>query len=391
VLAQFCAEASYPAIRSENVQSVFVPLVSSLDFPIVITDETGLPRAWRGIDVDPDSVSADALDSLSARRPVPERIRERVEQVRRTARRLDHDNRPIPLIQQNANPVFTAAGKPPRFVADTLGAVHYGEPEVLDVLRWTPYVSLVGTLLLLGIGLWGTAVLRESEERTIWVGMAKETAHQLGTPLSSLMGWGELLRARVPDPPHGDVRLPATELAETVDEIGRDVARLRKVADRFSNVGSEPRLAPGDPADVVQDAVNYMRRRVGGDIELRERYVPTPNVRLNAELLEWALENLIANALSAIDKRPGRIDVAIQPSGDGKAVEITVTDNGRGMTSREQGRAFTPGYSTKRRGWGLGLPLTRRVVQEYHGGRVWIRQSVPGEGTVMAIRLPAAP
>lgn len=394
VLARFCAETSYPAISNPTVQDVFVPLVSSLDFPIVITDRTGLPRAWRGVDVDPDSVSAETLDSLAAGRPVPDRLARRVRALRRTAAALDRQNRPIPLIQQQGVATRAPGVAKPTFTADTLGAVHFGEPAVLDLLRWTPYVSLGGTLLLLAIGLWGMAVIRESEERTIWVGMAKETAHQLGTPLSSLMGWSELLRAHVPDPPQGEVRLGAAELAETVEEMERDVARLRKVADRFSNVGSEPRLAPRDPADVVQDVVAYMRRRLpsGGDgVELRERYVPTARVRLNAELLEWALENLIVNALSALDKHPGRIEVGVAPDLGGRGVEITVTDNGRGMSPREQRRVFEPGYSTKRRGWGLGLPLARRVIQEYHGGRVWIRASVPGQGTTMAIRLPAAP
>src|SRR5206468_9902722 len=137
----------------------------------------------------------------------------------------------------------------------------------------------------------GLAVIRQAEKRTIWVGMAKETAHQLGTPLSSLMGWSAILRARVPDPPEGDVPVPAAELSETVTEIERDVDRLRKVASRFSNVGSEPNLELADPAAVVRDVAEYMRRRLphgGAEVELRERYQPVPAVRLNADLLEWA-------------------------------------------------------------------------------------------------------
>jgi len=171
-----------------------------------------------------------------------------------------------------------------------------------------------------------------------------------------------------------------------------DLERLRSVASRFSSVGSEPNLHAGDPSDIVREVANYMGRRFprgSGEVELRERYQPVPPVRHNSELLAWAIENLITNALSALDKQPSWIEVSVAPSPDGRWVEIAVTDNGRGMGVREQGRAFEPGYTTKRRGWGLGLALARRVIHDSHGGRIWIRSSVPGQGTTMAIRLPA--
>jgi NtrC-family two-component system sensor histidine kinase KinB len=315
--------------------------------------------------------------------------------VRRIVPRLDRQNRPIPLTQAGPYPLVPRPRivLPHSFRPDTMGAVHYGEPHVLELLRWTPYVSLGGTVLLLALGLWGLAVIRQAEKRTIWVGMAKETAHQLGTPLSSLMGRSELLRGRLPDPPTGEVRMPAEDLSETVTEIERDVDRLRKVASRFSNVGSQPRLVVGDPVAVVREVAGYMRRRLphgGGEVELVERYEPVPQVRLNADLLEWAVENLITNALSALDKQPARIEVSVAPAAGGRWVEIAVTDNGRGMNARDQRRAFEPGYTTKRRGWGLGLPLARRVIEDSHGGRIWVRSSTPGLGTTMAIRLPVA-
>jgi two-component system, NtrC family, sensor histidine kinase KinB len=223
------------------------------------------------------------------------------------------------------------------------------------------------------------------------VGMAKETAHQLGTPLSSLMGWSAMLRAHIPEPPEGQVTMPATELAETVTEMERDIDRLSKVASRFSSVGSEPNLQLADPIAIVREVAGYMRKRLphgGGKVELRERYEPSPAVRLNQDLLEWAVENLISNSLNAHDKQPAWIEVVAGPSSDGRWVEIFVSDNGRGMTPGQQRRAFEPGYTTKRRGWGLGLPLARRVIEDSHGGRIWVRSSNPGQGTTMAIRLP---
>jgi signal transduction histidine kinase len=220
--------------------------------------------------------------------------------------------------------------------------------------------------------------------------MAKETAHQLGTPLSSLMGWIELLRAR-DDGGEADVRVPGAEFRETLEEMERDVDRLTKVAQRFSHVGSAAVLKPQDVTPTVRRVVQYMSRRLpksGPGMEIRERYEEVPPVNLNPELMEWAIENLIANALTAIEKKPGVVEIEVSLRPQSETVEIVIRDNGRGMTRDEQRRAFEPGYTTRSRGWGLGLPLARRVVQEYHGGRLSVRQSAPGQGTTMVISLP---
>jgi two-component system, NtrC family, sensor histidine kinase KinB len=292
--------------------------------------------------------------------------------------RLDRLNPPEPMVQ-----LYTKA---------PLGAVHYGEPAALSLLRWMPYVTVSGVILLLALGFWGLAGLREAEKRTIWVGMARETAHQLGTPLSSLMGWVELLRGHSEVAPGGaTVPVPRAELEETLGEMERDVDRLNKVAQRFSHVGSAPHLQLQEVAPVVREAVQYVRRRLPHDesrVVMRERYEEVPPINLNAELVEWALENLLVNALSALDKSQGVIEVRLERRPETETVEIVVQDNGRGMSPAEQRHAFDPGYSTKRRGWGLGLALARRVVQEYHGGRLSIRHSAPGQGTTMVMSFP---
>jgi signal transduction histidine kinase len=379
VMAHFCAQATFPATENPQVRSLMTEMMgSSIDFPIVLTDHLGFPRAWRGIDVDPGDVSVETLDSLFFGQPVSPVMAERVRQVRLTATRLKAKNPPIP--------VTLAAG------TDTLGYLCYGEPAVLDLLRWMPYVSVFGMALLVALAFWGFALLRQSEKRTIWVGMAKETAHQLGTPLSSLMGWSDLLRDHLSQSRDGELRMPAAAMEETVSEIERDVDRLRRVAQRFSNVGSEPNLQEGEVEPVVRDVAAYMRKRIphaGGAVELVERYEPVPRAKFNAELLAWAIENLIANAAGALDRWPATIEVRLA-AGRGGSVEISVRDTGRGMSPKEQRRAFDPGYTTKPRGWGLGLPLARRVVEDYHNGRIWIRHSAPGQGTTMVIRLPAA-
>jgi len=378
VLARLCAQASFPATNDPQLRAIFTDVISHIDFPIVITDTTGVPRAWREVGVDPESVPTESLDSLSQGLLISPVVSERIRRVSARVPKMDARHRPIPMNQPNTNRV--------------LGLLHYGEPAVLDRLRWMPYLAVGGTGLLLLLGMSGLAGIRAAEKRTIWVGMAKETAHQLGTPLSSLMGWVELLRAHVDAAPAGGaVAIPREELGETLDDMERDIERLSRVAQRFSQIGSSPQLQLQDVTPVVREAVAYVRRRLPqrqGDIELRERYGEVPPINLNRELIEWAVENLLTNALDALDKRPAVIEVAVERRAETEEVEITVSDNGRGMTREQQKRAFETGYSTKRRGWGLGLALARRAVQEYHAGKIEIRRSAPGQGTVMVIRFP---
>lgn len=378
VLARFCAQASFPAVRDPELEQIFAEVIAHVDFPIVITDNEGIPRAWRDVGVDPGLVPAASIDSLSLGRPPAPVIGERIARVRREAMRLDRRNRPVTMIQPGTQL--------------PLGAVHYGEPAVLERLRWMPFLSVASVLLLLALGLLGLRGIQQAEKRTIWVGMARETAHQLGTPLSSLMGWVELLRGHAADAGSGgDVRLPRAALEETLDEMENDVARLNKVAQRFSHVGSVPLLQVQDVTPVVREAVQYVRRRLPhavGAVEIRERYEEVPPININRELLEWALENLLSNAHSALDKQPGLIEVTVERRKESEAVEVVVSDNGRGMAPHEQRRAFEPGYTTKRRGWGLGLALARRVVEDYHGGHLFIRHSAPGQGTTIVISFP---
>ncbi len=370
VLARFLAQASMPATRDAVLQNILSDVIENIDFPIVITDTLGTPRAWHQLSINSNLVPAESIDSLSAGRTISPVIRDRIERVRREVRNLDRANDPIEMRHGSGI---------------RLGAVHYGDPTVLRDLRWVPFASVAGVLLLLAIGYAGLASMRAAEQRTIWVGMAKETAHQLGTPLSSLMGWVEMLRGEAES---GAV--PAAAVAEAVREMERDLDRLNKVAQRFSRVGSAPSLTAQDVRPVVKGVVSYMRRRLpqgSSGVAVTERYDEVPEVMVNAELMEWALENLISNSVSALDQRPGTIAISVVNS-DAGGVEIAVADTGRGMSAAEQRRAFEPGYTTKRRGWGLGLALARRVVEDYHQGRIFVKRSAPGEGTTMAVRLP---
>ncbi len=374
LLARFCAQASFPATTSPQIRRLLSDVIAGIEFPIIITDAEGNPRAWRLIEVDPALVPRESLDSLQMRLAISPVIHDRIDRVRARAQALDRKNTPIRMMSDGG---------------EMLGRVHYGEAPVLSLLRWLPISSVAGVALLLLVGFSGLAGIRAAEQRTIWVGMAKETAHQLGTPISALLGWLELLRHRIASGrADGGDAVTAAELEETLDEMTRDVEHLNKVAQRFSRVGSAPTLVPGDVRPVVREVAGYMRKRAPRDrVEITERYDEVPVVPLNTELFEWAVENLISNAINALDLKPGRVEVAVERVAGSDAVDVVVRDTGRGMTPAEQRRAFTPGYTTRRRGWGLGLPLARRVIQEYHRGRLFIRQSAPGQGTTMVIRL----
>ena len=378
LLAKVAAQATIPSTINPQVQRVLSELAAGISFPIIITDTTGTPRAWSHIPVRSEDVPPGALDSLAEGLEIAAPMAKRVQSVKDLIAGLDRAHAPIPLRQS------------PR--ASAMGHLHYGNPPVLEQLRWMPLLAVAGTGLLLLLGLSGLAGIRAAEKRVIWVGMAKETAHQLGTPLSSLMGWVELLRAHAETGSAGGaVTIGRDELRETLADMEGDIDRLNKVAQRFSHIGSAPQLVLQDVVPVVREAVQYVRRRTPqaqGAVEVRERYEEVPPINLNRELLEWVLENLLSNALTALDKPHGVIEVVVERRAVTEEVEISVSDNGRGMSREEQGRAFEPGYSTKRRGWGLGLALARRVVEEYHAGRISIRHSAPGEGTTMVIRFP---
>jgi len=212
---------------------------------------------------------------------------------------------------------------------------------------------------------------------------------QLGTPLSSLMGWTSVLREM-----SHEKRTEPERLEQITDEMDRDLDRLQRVTNRFSQVGATPALTEGDLTRAVADTVDYIRSRLpslGRAVTITEAYDPIPPVRFHRELITWVVENLLKNALDAADKPDGTIEVSLAWKREEGWVELRVRDNGRGMTAAERRRALDAGFTTKRRGWGLGLALASRVVRDYHRGRITIVESAPGRGTTIAVALPVSP
>ena len=269
--------------------------------------------------------------------------------------------------------------------------IHYGDTSLVGRISLAPFVQTGVLFLFLLVGYIGYRNIKRSQQRSLWVGMAKETAHQLGTPLSSLSGWLELLRGEVAtaQKPDRDERWERVE--QMIGEIQQDMRRLDQIASRFSQIGSVPELEEKDVAVVLEETIEYFRRRVPQfgrqEIEL-ECLGELPLVPINAELMSWAFENLCKNAIDAMDGQTGRLRIRMELLPEGRAVQVAFQDDGRGIEPEHVKRVFEPGFSTKKRGWGLGLVFVKRIVEEYHKGKISLVQSAPGEGATFEVILP---
>ncbi len=257
---------------------------------------------------------------------------------------------------------------------------YYDESRLVKELRILPYIEiLLGGLFML-VGYIGFSYIKQSEQANIWVGLSRETAHQLGTPLSSMLGWLELLRSQNIEDPIA---------VEAINEMENDVHRLNRIAMRFSKIGSRPELTDQCLTDTIQKSVEYFRKRTpqqGMKVDILVHAHAPVQYKYNAELFEWVLENLMKNALDAMEGKKGSIEFFVSKSA--KYVTIDVKDSGKGLDMRMRKDIFRPGFSTKKRGWGLGLSLSKRIVENYHSGKLFVLESATGKGTTIRIKLP---
>lgn len=251
--------------------------------------------------------------------------------------------------------------------------IYWDDSRLLTQLHYVPYAQFALIFIFIVIAVVIMLTAQRSEQNRLWVGLSKETAHQLGTPISSLNAWQQLLSEEYPEDQY-------------VPQIRKDIDRLQMIADRFQKIGSEPELQEGDWCRVVLDAVAYIRTRVSNKVSIDAESLQgvQRTVMLNAPLMQWVIENLLKNAADAIS---GTGTITLQIHENEHDLMLDITDSGKGMDSKTQRRIFDAGFTTKERGWGLGLPLAKRIVEQYHGGKLLLKHSQPGVGTTFRIIL----
>jgi len=287
------------------------------------------------------------------------------------------DSLKISTKEKAANMIKIMAAKNKPFVINITDKeknfLYYDDSTILKKLYYFPIVQLTVLILFIFAAYFAFSSIRNSEQNLVWVGMAKETAHQLGTPTSSLLAWLEVLKA--------------TELKESLlQELDKDIHRLEKITDRFSKIGSSPSLRSVNLVDQIENSISYLQKRVSNNITFVRNYNTNEDiyVKINESLFEWVLENLVKNAIDAM-KGKGAITFTIRD--DIQVAYVDIHDEGKGIPKSAAKTIFKPGYTTKERGWGLGLSLSKRIIEEYHKGKVFVLQSETGKGTTFRIVL----
>ncbi len=332
---------------------LFDEVILKSQFPIVVTDTAEEPLFWKEL----PGIPATTEDPK-----IIDRIKKRVKEMK------------------------TRKGSIPIYVDSVeIYRLFYDDTALIGKLQLIPVVEMAMVIGFIVLALVGFQHIRRSEQKSIWAGMAKETAHQLGTPITSLLGWVNLLKA-------GEINGSFTP-EEMYRRIENDLSRLEIIANRFGKIGSIPILKKNDLNQLTGEVIDYYHERLpygGKGVQLKFEPGEVPEVNLNPELYCWVVENLIKNSLEAVDAKEGHIMVKTRLSSSSRSVVVEVIDNGKGIPRSDARRVFRPGYTTKKRGWGLGLSLARRIINEYHKGSISLVRSDPGKGTTIVIHLPLA-
>ena len=328
---------------NSNIDFIFENIIKKVKFPIIQSDTKKNPQLWTNL---PKEVST---------------YEERISFIKS----MDVINEPIPLVyfDQESEPI-------------TFGFLHYGDSSLIQKIKIWTYVEIISIGLFICIGFVGFSYIRHSEKQNIWIGLSRETAHQLGTPVSALLGWLDYLKHE------------KTDLEKILPEIESDIERLQQVNRRFSKMGSKPEVEYFNLSKRISSTLEYLEKRMpslGGKVILVNKIDPDVKIKANGTLISWAVENLIRNGIDAINKENGKIEVALKQ--DVHYVKIHITDNGCGIPKKDWKNIFRPGFTTKNSGWGLGLSLCERIINDVHGGKVSVLASSISEGTTFEIAI----
>ena len=328
---------------NSNIDFIFENIIKKVKFPIIQSDTNKNPQLWTNL---PEEVNT---------------YEERISFIKS----MDVINEPIPLVyfDQRSEPI-------------TFGFLHYGDSSLIQKIKIWTYVEIISIGLFICIGFVGFSYIRHSEKQNIWIGLSRETAHQLGTPVSALLGWLDYLKHE------------KTDLEKILPEIESDIERLQQVNRRFSKMGSKPEVEYFNLSKRISSTLEYLEKRMpslGGKVILVNKIDPDVKIKANGTLISWAVENLIRNGIDAINKENGKIEVALKQ--DVHYVKIHITDNGCGIPKKDWKNIFRPGFTTKNSGWGLGLSLCERIINDVHGGKVSVLASSISEGTTFEIAI----
>ena len=328
---------------NSNIDFIFENIIKKVKFPIIQSDTKKNPQLWTNL---PKEVNT---------------YEERISFIKS----MDVINEPIPLIyfDQESEPI-------------TFGFLHYGDSSLIQKIKIWTYVEIISIGLFICIGFVGFSYIRHSEKQNIWIGLSRETAHQLGTPVSALLGWLDYLKHE------------KTDLEKILPEIESDIERLQQVNRRFSKMGSKPEVEYFNLSKRISSTLEYLEKRMpslGGKVILVNKIDPDVKIKANGTLISWAVENLIRNGIDAINKENGKIEVALKQ--DVHYIKIHITDNGCGIPKKDWKNIFRPGFTTKNSGWGLGLSLCERIINDVHGGKVSVLASSVSEGTTFEIAI----
>lgn len=355
------ADATQRLVRQAegtDIEFLLTIIEQNNSIPVMVTDEDGNIQEYRNYNLPDAGTKLVLISELTPRDR---------EYLNNRLLRVTHGEK-LSVIARN-NDHFI----PIRIFDDYYQYIYYEDSEMLKRLSWYPYIQL-GVMVFLAIIVFLTILYtKRAEQNRVWVGLSKETAHQLGTPISSLMAWIEFLQSSGVDP-------------DVVKEMNKDVKRLSVIADRFSKIGSIPELELEYLNESVMHSLEYMKSRISKQIDVRMELSPEDyGVRISPPLFEWVMENLTKNAVDAMG---GKGTLTISTGVDKDKCYVDITDTGKGIARKNFNNVFTPGYTTKKRGWGLGLTLVKRIIEEYHKGRIFILRSEPGQGTTFRILLP---
>ena len=346
-IVQLYAEIIAATVKDEsdaNLSFVFDEIIKKVQFPLIYSDRNHIPIYSKNL---------------------PEDLNQK--DLLKHQKTMSAQNKPISLDFVDSN-----SGKYLH-----IGFLYYGDSNLIKRLQWLPFLEIGAVAIFIILGFAGFTLIRNSEKRHIWVGMARETAHQLGTPVSALMGWVDIIKNN------------PQKLDDVLDEMSTDINRLEQIVDRFSKMGSEAKMEEYDLSNVIENVKIYLERRlpsIGKNVQINNQVEEGLLLNGNSILVSWALENIIKNAIDAIDHDKGKIE--IKNIKGNNTIYITISDNGRGIPHKDRKNVFRPGFSSKAKGWGMGLSLVKRIIEDIHAGKIEVKESSKTEGTTIQISIP---